>query len=79
MDDSGEGNGNELAHLKGKAQLEAFMVAFRQGYNKANRPELLEACEAALLWAKTPGNHGGNPYKHDFVVMASKALGDWDK
>jgi len=27
---------------------------------------------AILLWAKTPGNHGGNPYCHSFMKLV-----DW--
>ena len=26
--------------------------------------------DEVLLWAKTPGNHGGNPYLHGFVQTA---------
>ncbi len=33
------------------------------------------ACEAVIEWAKTPGNHGGNPYCLEFVQKARKALG----
>lgn len=36
--------------------------------------ELVEACKEVLLWAKTPGNHGGNPYCMEFVKKAEKAL-----
>lgn len=28
-----------------------------------------ELAEAILLWAKTPQNHGGNPYGHDFMKL----------
>jgi len=28
-----------------------------------------ELVEAILLWAKTPGNHGGNPYCHSFMKL----------
>jgi len=31
-------------------------------------------CKAVVEWARTPGNHGGNPYRHDFVQMADEAL-----
>ena len=40
----------------------------------AAAPDLLEACKAVLLWAKTPGNHGGNPYCHEFVKLAVSAI-----
>lgn len=33
---------------------------------KAKYDELIEAI---LLWAKTPQNHGGNPYGHDFMKL----------
>lgn len=41
--------------------------------NKA-APQLLEACKAALEWAKTPCNHGGNPYAHKFMGLVEAAL-----
>lgn len=28
-----------------------------------------ELVESILLWAKTPGNHGGNPYGHSFMKL----------
>ena len=39
----------------------------------AAAPELLEVCEAVMLWAKT-GNHGGNPYCNNFVKLAEEAI-----
>ena len=33
----------------------------------------LELAEAVLDWARTPGNHGGNPYCHRFVRLADIA------
>ena len=33
---------------------------------KAKYDELAGAC---LLWAKTPQDHGGNPYCHDFMKL----------
>jgi hypothetical protein len=40
-------------------------------------PELiaLQACQAVLLWTKTPGNPGGNPRCKDFVRLAAIAIG----
>lgn len=35
----------------------------------------LQVAEAVLLWAETPGDHGGNPYCKPFVRLAQKALG----
>ena len=26
------------------------------------------------LWAKTPGNHGGNPYCHDFMTLIEQVI-----
>jgi hypothetical protein len=40
---------------------------------KAQRDELVAA---VLLWAKTPGNHDGNPYFQDFVRIARRIAGD---
>ena len=39
------------------------------GYEK-----MLEALEAVMEWARTPQNHGGNPYCMDFVKKARKAI-----
>lgn len=36
----------------------------------------LAACRAAVDWAKTPGEHGGNPYCKEFVKLARRALGE---
>lgn len=38
--------------------------------------KLLAACEAVLLWAKTPGNHGGNPYQHAFMRLVQEAVAE---
>ena len=38
-----------------------------------------KACEAVMKWAKTPGDHGGNPYFKEFVKLAQKALQKRDK
>ncbi len=32
--------------------------------------------DAVLEWARTPGNHGGNPYMEDFVKLAMRAKGE---
>lgn len=37
-------------------------------------PKLLAACEAAILWAETPGNHGGNPWGHAFMKLVEAAV-----
>jgi hypothetical protein len=37
-----------------------------------------EACRAVLEWARKAGDHGGNPYCHEFVKLARKAVGDVD-
>ena len=39
-----------------------------------NQPHVLAALEAVILWAKTPGNHGGNPWGMAHVKLADKAL-----
>lgn len=38
-------------------------------------PEL-KLARAVLEWAAAPGEHGGNPYLHEFVKLARKLLGD---
>lgn len=35
--------------------------------------------EAVIDWAAKPGRHGGNPYSHEFVRMAYRALGIGDE
>ena len=40
----------------------------------AAAPALLEACKAVMEWAKTPVNHGGNPYYKTFVRQAEAAI-----
>lgn len=37
-------------------------------------PDFIKACESVVLWAKTSGNHGGNPYCKEFVKLARIAL-----
>ena len=37
-------------------------------------PDLLAACHAAVTWAETPGDHGGNPWCKDFVKLADAAV-----
>ena len=53
--------------------------AIKNGYAFVfSDPAPIRACEAVLVWAKTPGNHGGNPYTKEFVELARKALGKED-
>jgi hypothetical protein len=40
----------------------------------AAAPELLFACKMVAEWAKTPGDHAGNPYMHPFVQYALEAI-----
>lgn len=40
----------------------------------AAAPDLLAACHAVMLWASTPGNHGGNPYCMKHVQACRDAL-----
>ena len=44
----------------------------------AAAPDMELACRAALVWANTPGEHGGNPYCKDFVKLAMIALNKID-
>lgn len=37
-------------------------------------PDLLSACEEVMAWAKTSGDHGGNPYLMRFVIRAEAAI-----
>jgi hypothetical protein len=38
--------------------------------------DLTTLIHAVLLWAETPGPHGGNPYGHEFVKVARRLDGD---
>jgi hypothetical protein len=40
--------------------------------------EFYDACKMALLWASTPGNHGGNPYTKTFVKCAELAVAKYE-
>lgn len=40
----------------------------------AAAPDLLEACQAVLEWARTGQDHGGNPYFKPMVKLAQAAL-----
>jgi hypothetical protein len=55
-----------ITHKEEMAEANAHLIAAA--------PDLLKACEAAMTWAKTPGNHGGNPYCHDFIKLAEQAI-----
>jgi len=37
-------------------------------------PQMYDALEAVMEWARTPGDHGGNPYRKEFVKKAEAAL-----
>ena len=39
-----------------------------------HKDDLYALCRMIADWAKTPGNHGGNPYGHTFVLFAEKLL-----
>lgn len=53
-----------------------YMKKYRQAWMDASslNADLIAACEAVLTWARTPGNHGGNPYAHEFVKLADAAI-----
>ena len=36
----------------------------------------IAVAQAVLEWARTPGDHGGNPYCKEFVKLAQRALPD---
>lgn len=40
----------------------------------ATHEAALTACEAVMEWARTPGDHGGNPHCKIFVRAARRAL-----
>ncbi len=40
----------------------------------AAAPRLLATAKAVLQWARTPGDHGGNPYCKEFVKLAEQAV-----
>ncbi len=57
------------------AEMSAFLDGVETGFELSNRDALLVACESVLAWAKTPGNHAGNPYvlPHVKACMAAVA------
>lgn len=57
----------ELIEVNGK-QLRArpAVLDSKEREYKAKYEELIASI---LLWAKTPGSHGGNPYCHDFMKL----------
>lgn len=40
----------------------------------AAAPELLYIAKEVIKWAKTPQDHGGNPYNKEFVMAAKELL-----
>jgi hypothetical protein len=44
--------------------------------NDAPELQRLNLACAVLHWARTPGEHGGNPYAKDFVKLARQIVGD---
>jgi hypothetical protein len=34
----------------------------------------MAVCLEVIKWAQEPGNHGGNPYRHQFVRMAYEVV-----
>ena len=34
--------------------------------------DLIEVVDTIIDWARTPGDHGGNPYSYNFVKLAQK-------
>lgn len=67
---AGDDRGKIIAEIEGPWSLSE---------NEANAslvaaaPEMNEAVQAVLEWAKAPGDHGGNPYCKKFVQLAQKA------
>jgi len=54
-------------------KIRTYKALVRAEKAEAERDELVAA---VLLWAKTPGDHGGNPYFQDFVRIARLIAGD---
>jgi len=61
----------------------ADAVTWLRGYRAARQTLLPSATDAGeglahavLEWARTPGDHGGNPYCKPFVRLARVLLGD---
>ena len=61
----GEGTGQHEVAMSVDSDANATLIAAA--------PDLLEVADAVLEWAKTPGEHGGNPYFKEFVRLAVKA------
>jgi hypothetical protein len=46
------------------------------GENGRLRDQRDSLVEEVLAWASEPRDHGGNPYRHDFVKLAASILRD---
>lgn len=65
-------NAQEMfAYLRGV--LDVLDTVYTHQFDNA-KPEPSPLALAVLEWAKTPGNHGGNPYLLPFVQMAEKEV-----
>ena len=41
--------------------------------------DLVSLAESIREWVVTPGNHGGNPYRHQFARTATELLDEFEK
>jgi len=69
-------NGHAVWSTKGARSAYDRLSAFYEGWEAAHIEDFRKAAESVIEWARTPGEHGGNPYLHEFVKLARKALGD---
>ena len=58
-------------HRRNRTGLTHEPYCCREGQAEA----LAELADAVMLWATTPGDHGGNPYAKEFVRLALQAKG----
>lgn len=64
----------EVAMQDAKAIKELAESAIEAGKSTASA-DADRLARAVLEWARTPQNHGGNPYRHYFVTLAKLILG----
>jgi len=58
---------------RGSQQLDSDLL-HQAAERLRDQVKALRACEAVLEWARTPGDHGGNPYCKRFVQLAGEAI-----
>jgi hypothetical protein len=56
-------------------EMEQWLRAFHNGMTLRNAADGEKLARLVMDWARTPGDHGGNPHCKEFVRLASRMLG----